>query len=223
MVKEVLSPFSAVNGGERFKGLDCVMSFTPDIHKDERGLFYEDYTPDGMAGTFDTMGWCKQINCSWSKENVFRGFHAQNANCCQGKLIECVKGSIYDIIIDMRENSESFGHSAGFVLDESNHRQLWVPRGFLHGFWSMKNDSVIMYKCDAEYSKVNSISVEPYSCLDTFFSSGSYAIDDIIILDALRRNRKLLLSEADKGGRSYSVFASEILEKYNNTGKHWYN
>jgi len=195
----------------------------PDIHGDERGYFFENYKDGTLGYGFENMSWCKQINMSSSSRFVFRGLHAQAAPKTQGKLIECVEGRIVDIIIDARPDSASFNHFSIFSLDGKNHKQLWVPRGFLHGFCSVEDKCVIMYKCDCTYSKDVEFSVNPAS----FFK--------LINNDVTRKELSFIkssieeltisknLSQKDAEGMDYVEFMELIKDKWNKEHKLWYS
>lgn len=119
----------------------------PQVHGDERGFFVETYRVSAFAelGVPDTF---VQDNHSRSRENVARGMHFQPG---QAKLVRCVRGAIYDVIVDIRPDSSQFGAWEGFRLDDVEHRQLYVPDGFAHGFCVLSELADVTYKVSAYY------------------------------------------------------------------------
>lgn len=119
---------------------------------DERGFFMETYkhstfTENGIPEKF------VQENFSYSTKNVLRGLHYQQDPHAQGKLVRCLRGEIFDVVVDIRENSPSFGKWVSTTLSEDNKHQLYVPPGFAHGFCVTSDDAVVVYKCTKEYMK----------------------------------------------------------------------
>jgi dTDP-4-dehydrorhamnose 3,5-epimerase len=117
---------------------------------DTRGWFLEtyklsDFEANGISGKF------VQDNHSYSTYNVLRGIHYQKNPKPQGKLVRCIKGSILDIAVDLRRNSETFKQWVSVELSEQNQQMLWVPEGFGHGFITLTSQAEISYKCTAEY------------------------------------------------------------------------
>ncbi len=122
---------------------------------DERGFFYETYNQqvfEKLTGiTVDFL----QDNQSISSKGVLRGLHFQTGTMAQAKLVRVVKGKVLDIVVDIRKDSETFGKSYSVVLDDENHLQLFVPRGFAHGFITLSEKSIFCYKCDNYYNKAS--------------------------------------------------------------------
>ena len=117
----------------------------PRVFADDRGFFMEsfnsrDFSDAGLPTTF------VQDNHSLSTFNVLRGLHFQVAPHSQGKLIRCLQGEIYDVGVDLRINSSTFGNWFGVTLSSSNRKQLWLPSGFAHGFLTMSSEAQVMYK-----------------------------------------------------------------------------
>ena len=114
--------------------IEEVIVFEPDIHSDERGCFFEsfieNYFNDIVGGIISFV----QENQSYSNKNVLRGMHYQISPMQQGKLVRVVTGSVYDVALDIRKNSPSYGKWVSEVLSEYNKKQLWIPAGFAHGF-----------------------------------------------------------------------------------------
>jgi dTDP-4-dehydrorhamnose 3,5-epimerase len=121
----------------------------PRVFEDSRGRFFEPWN----RGTFDRLGLSLdfvQDNVSFSKENVLRGLHYQSPNP-QGKLVSVLHGEVYDVIVDLREYSSTFGQWQGFFLSDSNQHMLYVPEGFAHGFLTLSKHAVFSYKCTSYY------------------------------------------------------------------------
>lgn len=131
---------------------DCFI-LTPKGFEDERGTFSETFNAKnfldqtGIAVTF------VQDNESVSKYGVVRGLHFQTGIHGQTKLVRVVKGSVLDVVVDLRKESPSFGKTFSIVLSGENKKQLFVPRGFAHGFSVLEDNTVFAYKCDGYYNK----------------------------------------------------------------------
>ncbi len=130
-----------------FEGL---IEFQLDKFEDERGLFYESFK---LQHYEEYIGKCKfvQDNCSVSGLNVLRGLHFQMPPFAQAKLVHVVKGSVIDVVVDLRKESKTFGQHLKFLLSEKNAKQLFIPRGFAHGFCSLEEQTIFSYKCDNVY------------------------------------------------------------------------
>jgi dTDP-4-dehydrorhamnose 3,5-epimerase len=126
-----------------------VLLIEPEVFGDERGFFqeiwrHENYAAAGIAGPF------VQDNLSRSGKGVLRGLHFQEPDA-QGKLVQVIAGAVFDVAVDIRRGSETFGQWAGEILSAENHRQLWVPSGFAHGFCVVSDAADFIYKCTAPY------------------------------------------------------------------------
>lgn len=134
-----------------------VIIIEPKLFGDQRGFFYELFKTDryqacGVFGPF------VQDNISRSARGVLRGLHLQNPNC-QGKLVSVLRGRVLDVAVDVRRGSPTFGRHVAVELGEENRRQLWVPRGFAHGFLVLSEFAEFFYKCDEFYSPSDEIAV----------------------------------------------------------------
>ncbi len=136
-----------------FKRLEIpdVILIKPKVFEDERGFFMETYKkPDfekaGIKGDFI------QDNHSKSKYGVLRGLHFQREPYAQAKIVRCIKGIIYDVAVDLRRDSPTFGKWVGVILSEHNKYQLYIPRGFAHGFVVLSDVAEVMYKVDNIYA-----------------------------------------------------------------------
>jgi dTDP-4-dehydrorhamnose 3,5-epimerase len=133
---------------------DCFI-LKPNVFKDERGLFYETYNQKLFEKTTGLKVDFVQDNQSVSSKGVLRGLHFQRGEMAQAKLVRVVKGKVLDIVVDIRKDSETFGQSFSVVLDDVEHLQLFVPRGFAHGFITLSEESIFSYKCDNFYNKAS--------------------------------------------------------------------
>ncbi|MDX1584829.1 MAG: dTDP-4-dehydrorhamnose 3,5-epimerase [Thermoanaerobaculia bacterium] len=133
--------------------LPGVLILEPRVFEDERGFFMETYN----SGRFREHGLPEtfvQDNHSRSARRVLRGLHYQLPNP-QGKLVRVVSGTIFDVAVDIRRSSSTFGRWFGTELSEKNRRQLWVPEGFAHGFCATSETADVIYKCTALYDGPN--------------------------------------------------------------------
>lgn len=131
---------------------DCYI-LEPKKFGDSRGWFMESYNKNLFLENnlkYDFV----QDNESFSKEKgVLRGLHFQKPPYTQAKLVRCTKGKVYDVVVDIRKDSSTYGKWIGVELSPENNRQLLIPRGFLHGFQTLTDDVVFSYKCDNFYNK----------------------------------------------------------------------
>lgn len=132
-----------------FEGLYVIQ---PKVFSDERGYFYEAFRAD-LLSKFKIKAEFVQDNISKSKKNTIRGLHYQVGKNAQGKLCQVISGRVIDVALDIRFNSPTFGKYYSQELSEQNHRMLWIPPGFAHGFSVLSEDAVFMYRCTAYYSK----------------------------------------------------------------------
>jgi len=131
---------------------DCYI-LKPDIIEDNRGYFYEKYNDNTFKKLIKFDSSFVQENISKSSYGVLRGLHLQRGEFAQAKIISCIKGKIWDVAVDLRENSSSFGKYFGVELSEENNLQFFLPRGFAHGFVTLSEIAIISYKCDNFYNK----------------------------------------------------------------------
>ena len=133
--------------------LDGVYIITPELFEDERGYFFESFRELEFQNKLNIN--FVQDNQAFSKDsNVIRGLHYQIDNA-QGKLIHVISGAIRDVVVDIRIGSPNFGKSFAAILNVKNHKMLYVPEGFAHGYLVLENDTVVHYKC-TNYYNINS-------------------------------------------------------------------
>ena len=128
-----------------------VLSITPQVFNDERGYFFENFNDSVFKQNEINLNFVQE-NFSRSKKNVIRGLHYQNNPKAQAKLVTVVSGEIFDVAVDLRKNSPTFGKWVSEILSEINHKLLYVPEGFAHGFCVLSNDATVLYKTNQEYS-----------------------------------------------------------------------
>lgn len=132
--------------------LEGVVIVVPDIYGDERGYFFESFNTKSFTKLLGRDIAFVQDNESLSHEGVVRGLHFQLPPHAQSKLVRVVRGSILDIAVDIRRGSPTFGKYIAVELSAENHHQLFIPRGFAHGFRVIEGDAVVQYKCDNHYA-----------------------------------------------------------------------
>lgn len=130
--------------------LPGVMLIEPTVFADARGFFQETWNARSFAGAGLPVAFV-QDNHSRSARHVLRGLHHQ-LDQPQGKLVRVASGAAFDVAVDIRDDSPTFGAWTGHVLSAANHRMLWIPPGFAHGFLSLADDTDLLYKCTSFYS-----------------------------------------------------------------------
>jgi dTDP-4-dehydrorhamnose 3,5-epimerase len=176
---------------ERLEIADLVM-VTPDRFGDERGFFSETWSASRFAAAGIDVGFV-QDNQSLSRERgVVRGLHCQVGANAQGKLIRCLKGAIWDVAVDARASSATFGKWAATELSAENWRQLWIPAGFLHGFCTLEPDTEVLYKVTAPYDRA---------------AERGVAFDDATLALPWPVDGAAILSEKDRGLPRWSELA----------------
>lgn len=132
-----------------------IVIIEPEIHKDDRGYFYESFRQDKLN---DFLGYdvkfCQE-NESKSSYGVLRGLHYQEPPFAQAKLVKVIQGSVLDVAVDIRKDSPTFGEHISIELNDDNKKQIFIPRGFAHGFITLSDEAVFSYKVDNYYSKEN--------------------------------------------------------------------
>ncbi len=132
----------------KFPGV-CILE--PKVFEDKRGLFFESYNEEVFRQLRIDVAFV-QDNHSRSKEGVLRGLHYQVPPYAQDKLVRVLRGAVYDVIVDIRSGSPTFGQWAGVWLSEQNRRMLFVPKGFAHGFCVVHGCAEVHYKCSNLYA-----------------------------------------------------------------------
>lgn len=132
--------------------IPSVLLFTPHHIGDERGYFAETFRADVFAQECGDWTFVQDNESRSAKAGTVRGLHFQSEPHAQGKLVRCTAGALFDVAVDIRKGSPTFGQWVGETLTPENGRQLWVPPGFAHGFCSLEPDTVICYKVTGYYS-----------------------------------------------------------------------
>jgi dTDP-4-dehydrorhamnose 3,5-epimerase len=172
-------------------GIDGLLLIEQKKFVDERGLFTEAYnklifTEAGIEADF------VQDNVSVSAKDVLRGLHFQQPPFAQGKLVRVLKGSVLDVVVDIRKNSTTFGNVYKEILSAQQNNLLWIPEGFAHGFLSLEEDTIFSYKCTNYYNKTSEDAI--------LWNDPDLNIDWGI--------KEPLMSEKDRSAQSFSKFKS---------------
>lgn len=130
-----------------------VLIFEPKVFGDERGFFFESFNQKAFEEAVGYPVNFVQDNHSKSSKGVLRGLHYQLPPFAQGKLVRCIVGEVFDVAVDIRKSSETFGKWVGVNLSAENKRQLWLPEGFAHGFLTLSDTAEFVYKTTNYYSK----------------------------------------------------------------------
>lgn len=161
----------------------------PTIYEDSRGYFFESFSISKFEELTRANANFVQDNQSKSSYGVVRGLHQQIGEFAQAKLVRVLEGKVLDVALDVREGSPTYGEHVAVELSADNNRQLYIPRGFLHGFAVLSESATFFYKCDNVYDKSSEDGVHP---LDQ-----SLAVDWQIPFD------KIILSDKDKEARAF--------------------
>lgn len=135
--------------------IEGLLIIEPRIFNDDRGYFYESYNRKAFQQATGLDIHFVQDNQARSTRNVLRGLHFQNPPTAQTKLIRALQGTIWDVVVDIRRESPTFGHWFGVELSAENKRQFLIPKGFAHGYSVLSETAEVFYKCDDFYSKAD--------------------------------------------------------------------
>lgn len=167
----------------------------PTVFEDERGFFYESYNEAKLSQILGYNPKFVQDNQSKSTFGVVRGLHMQKDEHSQAKLVTVLEGTVIDVALDVRSSSPTFGQSIAVELSSKNKKQLFIPRGFLHGFSVISDHAVFFYKCDNTYNKESEDGVNP--------------LDSELNIDWGISADQLILSEKDKTAQSFAAFKNK--------------
>ena len=131
---------------------DCYI-IEPTVFEDDRGYFYEKFNEEKFEELTGMNGHFVQDNISKSSYGVLRGIHLQKGVHAQAKVVSCLEGKVWDVVVDLRKDSSTFGKWFGIELTPENKLQLYVPKGFGHGFSVLSETAIFAYKCDNFYNK----------------------------------------------------------------------
>lgn len=164
----------------------------PTIFDDGRGSFFESFNKQKFNEKIGSVVNFVQDNQSFSQRGVLRGLHIQKGDFSQAKLVRVIKGKVLDVAVDVRENSSTYGKHFSIELSGENNKQLFVPRGFLHGFSVLENDTIFSYKCDNYYNKAS--------------EDGVIYNDEDLEIDWLLEKEEIVLSEKDTKLKNFKEF-----------------
>jgi dTDP-4-dehydrorhamnose 3,5-epimerase len=171
--------------------IEGLLIVAPTVFEDDRGCFLETYNKHRHqeAGIQDDF---VQDNLSVSRRGVVRGLHFQNTPYAQGKLVSVPKGRVWDVAVDIRKGSPTFGSWYGVELSGENRKQFWIPKGFAHGFIALEDDTIFSYKCSAVYAK---------EC-----EGGILWNDPDLVIQWPVKSSEVIVSEKDKELPTWKVF-----------------
>jgi dTDP-4-dehydrorhamnose 3,5-epimerase len=156
----------------------------PKIFGDDRGYFFESFNKEKFKELMGEEIEFIQDNESFSNRGVLRGLHFQKGEFAQAKLVRVVKGKVLDVVVDVRPNSKTYGEKISCILSEKNKKQLFIPRGFAHGYSVLEDNTVFVYKCDNYY--------QPTS------ESGIVYNDTTLNIDWMLSENEIILSDKDR-------------------------
>jgi len=163
---------------------DGVFILTPDVFYDDRGFFMEIFNREKFQSATGLDIDFIQENLAKSQKGVLRGLHFQKDNFAQAKLVTVIQGKVQDVIVDLRPHSATYKQAFSIILSSENKKQLFIPRGFAHGYLSLEKDTVFYYKIDNVYNKEA--------------EGGIYYADDFLKINWMMGNEEIALSEKDK-------------------------
>lgn len=176
-----------------FEGLiECL----PHVFEDQRGYFYEAFNQREFEAALEKEVKFVQDNQSYSTFGILRGLHLQKGEFAQAKLVRVLSGKVLDVVVDLRKEQKTFGQHFSIELSGENKKQLFIPRGFAHGFVVLSETAEFFYKCDNFYSKKDEIGIQ--------FNDNMLGIDWRLSPD------KLVVSEKDKQNRNFSDTMREV-------------
>jgi dTDP-4-dehydrorhamnose 3,5-epimerase len=170
--------------------LEGVWIFEPKILQDERGYFFESFNQQTFENHTGIHTDFVQDNQSRSHFGVMRGLHFQKKGAGQAKLVRALAGTVQDVVVDLRKESPTFGKSFSVILSADNKKQMYVPRGFAHGFLVLSDYAEFFYKCDNFYSPAH--------------DSGIYFDDESLKIDWLLPKNLIKISERDRNLKRFT-------------------
>ncbi len=135
--------------------IEGLLIIQPKVFEDARGYFVETFNVEKLKALGVELPAFVQDNESKSAKGVLRGLHFQKPPCAQGKLVRVISGAVYDVAVDIRKDSKTYGQHFGIRLDEKNKTQFWIPPGFAHGFVTLEENTVFAYKCTGCYNSAS--------------------------------------------------------------------
>lgn len=132
--------------------IDGPVIIEPKVFGDERGYFFESFRADEFRREVADIEFIQDNESLSARRGVLRGLHFQKGDAAQAKLVRVVKGRVQDVAVDIREGSPTFGKWVSVELSGENHRMIYIPRGFAHGFAVLEDNTIFQYKCDNYYA-----------------------------------------------------------------------
>lgn len=142
-------------------GIDGAWVFTPQVHKDDRGMFLEAFRGAEFAADLGYQLEVAQVNCSVSRRGVIRGIHYADVPPGQAKYVSCVRGAVLDVVVDLRAGSPSFGKWESVRLDEGSRKAVFLAEGLGHGFMALSDDATVVYLCSTPFAPGREHGVNP--------------------------------------------------------------
>ncbi|WP_314058837.1 dTDP-4-dehydrorhamnose 3,5-epimerase [Empedobacter brevis] len=167
----------------------------PTVFEDSRGYFFESYNENKLENVLGYKPTFVQDNQSRSSYGVVRGLHMQAGEHAQAKLVRVIEGTVIDVAVDVRLGSETYGQYVAVELSAENKKQLFIPRGFLHGFSVVSEHATFFYKCDNGYNKESEDGVHP--------------LDDDLGIDWQVSMGQMIISDKDQDAQSFKAFENK--------------
>ncbi len=161
----------------------------PTVFEDDRGFFYESYNVQKFQKETGINPQFLQDNIAQSEYGVVRGLHMQSPPYAQAKLVSCLRGRVLDVVVDARKDSPTYGEYVSLELSAENKKQLFVPRGFLHGYSVLYKTALFAYKCDNFYHQPSEVGINP--------------LDKDLQIDWQLKPKDIILSEKDKNAGAF--------------------
>ncbi len=153
---------------------------TPALHADSRGVFYESFTDTSFSAATGHRFDLHQVNCSVSAAGVLRGLHFAQVPPSQAKYVTCLHGSVFDVVVDIRVGSPTFGHWDAVLLDDRDRRSIYLSEGLGHAFLALQDNSTVMYLCSAGYNPGREHTINP---LDPAIGIAWPAVENMVLSD----------------------------------------
>lgn len=168
----------------------------PKIFDDNKGSLFESFNKKVFEKSIGSKIDFVQDNQSISQRGILKGLHLQRGAFAQTKLVRVIQGKVLDVVVDVRKNSKTFGQSFSCIISGENNKQLFIPKGFLHGFSVLDNNTIFAYKCDNYYSKES--------------EDGVLFNDPELNIDWVLKEEDIVLSEKDKQLKTFNEFSKNV-------------
>ncbi len=179
--------------------IEGLLIFTPDVFSDARGFFLESYNKERYLSIASQLPDFVQTNLSKSTYGVIRGLHFQHPPYAQAKLVSVISGKVLDVAVDLRPDSKTFGKHFSIELTGENHLQLFIPKGFAHGFSVLSDEAVFEYKCSDYYNKDN--------------EGGILWNDPLLAIDWKLDHKDIIISPKDTCHPTFAEFVRRMKEE----------